>query len=296
MEDTISIISVSYHTGPSLFQMIEAALRQRHLLELLLVDNGNPPEVLQRLQETAAKEPRLKILSGHGNIGFAAGCNLGARQAKGSYLMFVNPDCVPPPEMAEKLLEESKKHPGLHLIGPRVLEESGKEQSGSRRAMLTPWTAFVEAFGLHRLFPNHPYCARFKWHEQPVPKETIVVPAVSGALMFMRKEHYDALGGMDEGYFLHVDDLDLCLRVGRAGGEVLFMPTPAALHYGGTSDVPSMVVEWHKTKSFVRYFFKNFSDTYPKFFLWGVSGAVWARFCLRAVFRLLPFHKAQRSA
>jgi N-acetylglucosaminyl-diphospho-decaprenol L-rhamnosyltransferase len=296
MEGQVSIISVSYNTGPALFEMITAALAQTHATELILVNNGNPPEVVRRLQEMAGKEPRLKLISGHGNIGFAAGCNLGAREAKSEYLMFLNPDCVPPREMAEKLIEESRKQSGLHLIGPRMLEKSGKEQSGSRRAMLTPWTAFVEAFGLHRLFPNHPYCARFKWHEQEVPRETVPVPAVSGALMFMRKEHYDVLGGMDEGYFLHVDDLDLCLRVSRAGGAVLFMPAPAAMHYGSTSKAPSIVVEWHKTKSFVRYFFKNFSDTYPRFFLWGVSGAVWARFGVRAIFSLLPFRKAERSA
>ncbi|MBI3419751.1 MAG: glycosyltransferase family 2 protein [Proteobacteria bacterium] len=285
MSPPISIITVTYYTGPVLFDMLGAALAQQDVGELILVNNGNPLPIYQRLKEMSEKEPRLKLISGQGNVGFATACNLGAKEAQGEYLLFLNPDCLLPKNIAGKLLAESRAHQGLHLLGARILEAGGKEQSGSRRAALTPWTAFVEVLQLYRLFPNHPYCRRFKWHEEPVPAQTIPMPAISGALMFMHKEEYMNLGGMDEGYFLHVDDLDLCLRVQRAGGQVLFMPEPAVTHIGATSQAPATIVEWHKTRSFVRYFFKNFSEMYPRFFLWLVSGVVWMRFFVRALRR-----------
>lgn len=287
MNRPISIIAVTYYTGQVLFDMLSAALAQEGVEDVILVNNGNPLPVFHKLEKLAEEQPRLKLISGQGNVGFAAACNRGVKAAKGEYLLFLNPDCVPPPGTALMFLEESKRLPRPHLIGARVVEQNGKEQSGSRRAVLTPWTAFVEVFGLYRFFPNHPHFRRFKWHEEAVPAETMPVPAVSGALMFTPREDYEKAGGFDEGYFLHVEDLDLCLSMRRVGGQVYFMPQPPVLHIGATSRVSATIVEWHKTRSFVRYFFKNYSDTYPAFALWIVSIAVWARFVVQGLLRLV---------
>jgi GT2 family glycosyltransferase len=79
---------------------------------------------------------------------------------------------------------------------------------------------------------------------------------VSGAFFLMRRDGYEKLGGFDEGYFLHVEDVDLCRRAWEAGGEVIFVPAAGALHYGSTSDAPSAFVTGHKAKSLARYFRK----------------------------------------
>ncbi len=283
---SVSIISVTFHTGPVLFDMIAAALAQDDA-ELVLVNNGNPLDVFHRLQKMAEAEPRLRLISGHGNVGFASGCNIGVENAGGDYFLFLNPDCVLPPGMAACLARESKNLPRPHLVGARIVDENGKEQSGSRRDILTPWKAFVEVSRIYLLFPKHPYFRRFKWHELDVPDKTEPVPAISGALLFAPRGDYARAGGFDNGYFLHVEDLDLCFRMHKCGGKVYFMPDPPVLHLGATSKAPATLVEWHKTRSFVRYFFNNFSDTYPKFFLCLVSAAVWLRFFLRAAAR--PF-------
>jgi GT2 family glycosyltransferase len=78
--------------------------------------------------------------------------------------------------------------------------------------------------------------------------------------MFLRQEDYWKIGGFDEGYFLHVEDLDLCLRFRRAGGEILFAPDVVVRHLGGTSDSPKALVERHKARSFRRYFRQNFAS------------------------------------
>jgi GT2 family glycosyltransferase len=291
MTQPVSIITVTFYTGPVLFDMLKAALAQSDMRELILVNNGNPLPVFHQLEAMAAAEPRLTLISGHGNVGFATACNMGAAKATGEYLLFLNPDCVLPDGFLSNFLSESKRLPRPHVLGARVLDAHGQEQSGSRRAILTPWTAFVEVFSLYRLFPNHPHFKRFKWHEQEVPDKTIEVPAISGALVLTPKADFDGIGGFDSGYFLHVDDIDLCLRMKRAGGHVFFMPHPSVMHVGATSKVPSSFVEWHKTKSFVRYFFKNFSDTYPRFALYIVSAAVWMRFFVQRFIRLFSQEK-----
>lgn len=277
----VSVVTVTYYTGPVLFDMLAAMLRQRGLREIILVNNGNPLPVYHQLEALAEDEPRLKLVSGHGNVGFAAGCNRGTREATGEYILILNPDCKAPDDLLLKMVEESVSRPRPHLISCRILDEDGYEQSGSRRDTLTPWRAFVEVFGLYHIAPNHPYFKRFNWHEDDLPPETMEVPVISGAAMLLPREDYWRVGGLDEGYFLHVEDIDFCHRLRKSGGHVYFMPHLTLTHIGATSRAPAFIVEWHKTRSFNRYFFKNFSDTYPTFFLWIVVTATWARFFLQ---------------
>jgi GT2 family glycosyltransferase len=80
--------------------------------------------------------------------------------------------------------------------------------------------------------------------------------SVSGALMYMSRAGFDRLGGFDDGYFLHVEDLDLCRRAEAEGGSVIYTPLASALHHGATSDAPSVVIERHKAAGLARYFSK----------------------------------------
>ena len=93
--DGVSVIMVSYWTGSVLFAAIEAVLNQGQngVVELILIDNGNPLAVTMELAQRAEAEPRLKFVSGHGNVGFSRGCNMGANRARGRYLLLLNPDC-----------------------------------------------------------------------------------------------------------------------------------------------------------------------------------------------------------
>jgi GT2 family glycosyltransferase len=277
MEESVSLITVSYHTGPVLFDMLKAALAQEAVKEIFLVDNGNPLEVLKRLKAMEATEPRLNIIAGQGNVGFAQGNNLGAKQASGDYLLFLNPDSIPEPGFVAALVGQSQKLPHPHILSCRLLDGEGREQSGSRRAILTPMNALVESFSLHKFFPSlekH----RFKWHEEALPKDVQEVPAVSGAVILIPRQDYFAIGGFDDRYFLHAEDIDICLAMARAGGRVYFTPHLALKHIGATSKAPSSFVEWQKAKSFIRYFHKNYSHHYPAPLLWLVDVGILGRF------------------
>ena len=173
------------------------------------------------------------------------------------------------------------------MIGARILNEDGSDQRGCRRALLTPTSAFVEAVHLSRLFPK----LRLNLHEEPIPDVLTPVPAISGAFMFLSRKDFDLIGGFDEGYFLHVEDLDFCWRFRRTKGEIYFAPDVAVTHIGGTSEVASDFIERHKAKGFVRYFHRNFRAGCPVIFLWALDIAIWMRYLLRCCLKKAPSQK-----
>jgi len=276
-----SAVMVSFHTGPILFDAIESVLAQNGLCDLILVDNGNEREILVEIQRRAADDPRLTLISGHGNVGFARGCNIGARRARGDLLAFINPDCVLPPGAVPRLVAEAKTLTRPWLLGCRMVNADGTDQRASRREILTPWTALAETLRLDRLMPNHPTFRRLNQHEIPLPPHTAPVPAISGAFMLLPAEDYWAVGGMDEGYFLHVEDLDFCFRFRAKGGEIYFVPDISITHHMGTSKVSIFWIEWCKTRGFVRYFRKNFSGECARPLMVALIGGIFVRFALK---------------
>ena len=90
------------------------------------------------------------------------------------------------------------------------------------------------------------------------------MPTISGACFALRRKDFESLGGFDEGYFLHVEDIDLCWRARQAGGEVLFQPKAEVVHLGHTSLEHPLKVEFHKGVGLSRYFIKR-ADTIQRY-------------------------------
>ena len=153
-----------------------------------------------------------------------------------------------------------------------------------RRALPTPWRSFVRAFGLFRfadrwlnLFYN------FNLHKQPLPDGPIEVEAISGACMLVKREVVVDVGRWDEGYILHCEDLDWCMRFRQKGWKILFVPDARIIHVQGASSQSIPVfVEWHKHKGMVRFHRKFFHHQYPGALMWLVTVGVWLRFGLVA--------------
>ncbi len=259
---SVSVVMVSYNTGAVLKDAIHAVLVQPELHELLLVDNGNPEGLRAELRALAIEDSRLKLLVSGENVGFARGCNIGAQQAEGDYLLILNPDCIIPPATLSRVTQNFARFPETMVAGCFIANPDYTEQSGSRRNLLTPWVAIVESLSLYRLIPNSHSLPRMNLHTTPLPEEPVYVPAISGAFMMMRRESYEALGGIDEGYFFHVEDLDFCLQVHKQGGKILYIPDIKVVHYRSTSKVSAAFIEKNKTKGFIRYFRKNFNTRY----------------------------------
>lgn len=299
-DGAISAIVVSYFTGPVLARSLDALRLQEGVREVILVDNGNPDGAVDAAIgpdfEGAAPVRRI---DGQGNVGFAAACNLGARAASGDVLLFVNPDAILPPKAAVTLAAAGAARGGAWLMGAKIINPDGTEQRGSRRATLTPWRAFVEATGLYKVAPRHPYFRRFNLHDDPCPDEVTPVPVISGACFMTPQADYWSIDGMDERYFLHVEDVDFCLRFAKAGGAVFFNPDVSVLHFKSSSDVDPIDVDMRKTSSMLRYFRTHFSEPYPAPFMWLVGVLLWAQFAvsasaqtLRRVVGLAPTRRA----
>lgn len=269
----ITAVTVSYQTGPVLRDCLDALIAAPEIGEIVLVDNGNPADVEAWLDQRALAEPRLKLTRGQGNIGFGAACNAGAKRASGDVLLFVNPDVILGSETARAMLAALDRTQGPALIGGDVRDAAGNPDRGTRRDRVTLWSAFVSFSGLSRLERISPAFRDLHRHGDPLPKEAAEFAHVSGALMMMRRADFERLGGFDEAYFLHVEDIDLCWRVTQAGGHVLFQPGAIGTHARSSSQVASREVETHKASGFARFFLKTARSPLERFMA-GIVGNV----------------------
>lgn len=246
----VSAIVVTYFTGPRLKECLYALLADPEISEIVVIDNGNPPDVERWIEGFCADTSKARRIQSGDNIGFARAANLGARVAKGPWLLFINPDAVLRWHSAAPMIEAAKGQPKPCLVGGKIFGLDGKEQRGGRRRTLT----LARAMGL----------SKWTLENSPPPEGAIEMDAVSGALFMIEKREFQKIDEFDEGYFLHVEDIDLCRRVWAAGGKVIYQPAAAALHYGSTAEATTEFVQGHKADGLKRYFEKFAVGTIEK--------------------------------
>jgi len=269
---SLSVVMVVYMTGQALEQSLACVLADPLVDELVVVDNGSSPTEAERLRALAARDGRVVLLTGHGNIGFARGANLGARKAGSDVLVFLNPDAFLQPGCIAALAREIEGRPAPCIVGGRVLNADRTEQRGARRGEITPVSALLSMSGLAKGRALGRY--EVHWEGDALPDQAVATPTISGACFCMRREDFDRVGGFDEGYFLHVEDVDLCWRVRQAGGEVLFHPKAEVIHIGGTSQTSPLKVEFHKGVGLARYFRKRADGLGQQVMAWVLSPLV----------------------
>ena len=257
----ISVIMVSYMTGPALMEAISAVLEDRDIHELIVVDNGNTESARTRLSQLTAKRNRVRFLQGHGNIGFARACNYGAKMATGHYLLFLNPDAVISKGAARQLANAGDGLVQPWITGGLLRDEKGNEQRGARRRALTPMSALVSFIPILEVIPGFRSIHR---ETDPLPTHPVQIDTISGACLMTDRLCFEKMGGFDERYFLHVEDIEICRRARQMGGQVGFVPGATVMHYGSTSNVPRVWIEKEKLKGFIRYFWNYKPGVLPK--------------------------------
>ena len=266
----VSVVMVVYMTGEVLRESITLVLADPLVEEFVIVDNGSPPKVAAKLRALSRKEPRVRLVQGHGNIGFARGANLGAQTARGHHLVFLNPDALLQPDCIQSLIDASEGGASPCVVGACVLNPDGSEQRGGRRGEVTPVTTLMS---LSHLALNIRGLRRFEIHreDEPRPASPIPVETISGACFHITRRDFETLGGFDDGFFLHVEDIDFCWRARQQGGTVLFDPQARVVHLGSTSQTHPLVVEFHKGRGLVRYFIKRADNPWRLILAWVLS-------------------------
>lgn len=277
------VIVVNYNAGRMLGSCVSSALAEeaRHII---VVDNGSVDESLTFLEKELPQEERLKIIRNGGNLGFAKACNVGVSVSSSGHLFFLNPDCILEPGSLRRMINVLDSDHSIGMVGGFLCNQDGSEQPGGRRTFPTPRRAFIRAFGLSRLgaiFPR--LMSDFLLHEEPLPAEPAIVDAISGACMLVKREAMEDVGLWDEGYFLHCEDLDLCMRFHQRGWHVVFVPDAKVFHaWRACSRSRPIFVEWHKHNGMLRFYKKFFRHQYTGALWVLVMVGVWVRFAIMA--------------
>lgn len=285
--ESISVVIVNYNSGHFLTECVKSAMPQAG--EVIVVDNASADASLALCEAAFPDEPKLKFIRNQSNLGFARACNIGAKATQAAAILFLNPDCNLRQDAVSEMMNALYADPGAGMAGGFLMNPDGTEQGGGRRAVPTPWRSFVRAFGLGRLAVRWPRLfSDFYLHNQPLPPGPVMVEAISGACMLVKKEAIDQVGLWDEAYFLHCEDLDWCMRFRRQGWKILFVPSAKVEHaYGVCGAKRPIFVEWHKHKGMIRFYRKFFHHQYPGALMWLVALGVWLRFALVACVYLL---------
>ena len=281
--DAVSISIVNFNAGDVLSECVGAALDSTVPVEIIVVDNGSTDHSLRALRKRFEGDKRLTVIETGRNLGFAKATNIGLRLATKPFCLLLNPDCILKADTLAGVIRSLRLQNNAGMAGCMIRNPDGSEQAGARRTVPTPWRAIVRVLHLDQWLPRYLRPTSFLQHHEPVPNGPISVEAISGAFMLVRHELLSQVGLLDEGYFMHCEDLDWCMRFRSAGWTIAFVPDAEVVHYkGACSKKRPVFVEWHKHRGMVRFYRKHFRQQYPLPLMFLVFTGVWARFSLTA--------------
>lgn len=240
----LTVIVVAYRSAAHLPACLDslAASADGLAWETIVVDNASgdgTPELVRR------HAPEARLIVNESNRGFAAAVNQAARMARGRHLLLLNPDARPLPGCVNRLATELDTRPEVALAGPQLLGPDGALQPSAWPA--PGWlTLAYDALLLHNLLPR----SRLRLVSAP-GREPIDVECLCGACLLVRRTAFEALGGLDERFFIYYEDTDLAVRARAAGHRVRLVPAAQAVHLvGGSSfqDRREFLVRFHESR------------------------------------------------
>ena len=230
----LSVVIVSYRCADHLARCVDSLSANADDVssEIIVVDNASGDGTA----DVVRNRPGVTLLERTENDGFARAANEGLARARGQAVLVLNPDTVIPSGGLRACLDALWEEPGIGVLTPRVVDAHGRLDDRCHRTFPTAWSAFCFVTRLDRILPwqsAQAYTMRYL----PVDRAADV-DAVSGAFMLMRTQALHGVGGFDQQFFMYAEDIDLCMRFGRAGWRVTYKPVATILHIGGGSGDP----------------------------------------------------------
>jgi GT2 family glycosyltransferase len=254
----ISIVIVSYNGREHLRRCLASLLAHPPAAEreVIVVDNDSADGSADMV---ASDFPGVRLLRMRRNLGFAAGANRGIKEATGEAIVLLNPDSEIKTDPFAPLLAYLREHDDVGIVAPRLLNPDGSLQLSCRRFPTFSVALFNRYSLLTRLFPRNRYSRQYllsDWQHDSISK----VDWVSGACLMVRRSLLERIGLLDEGYFMYIEDVDLCQRLHRAGAKVAYYPAVSVIHHIGQSSrtLPSRSIMarhrsmWHYYKKYLR--------------------------------------------
>ena len=276
-DSKVSIIIVNFNGGELLIECVRATLASSVPVEVFVSDNGSSDGSIEFLNQQL-DDDRLHCIMNGENLGFAKGSNRVLPMTTGEYLLFLNPDCLIEANTIGHMLKSLDGQTRVGMAGCLIKNPDGSEQAGCRRRVPTPARTLIRVLHLDVPFPFLREKGMIISHE-PLPVKPVDIEALSGAFMFVKREAMEEVGLLDEGYFLHCEDLDWCMRFRQKGWKILFVPDVEVTHAKGIcSEGRAVRVEWHKHKGMVRFYRKFFRHQYTLPLMLLVIFSVWGRF------------------
>jgi N-acetylglucosaminyl-diphospho-decaprenol L-rhamnosyltransferase len=216
---SVSIIIVSFNARADLERCLESlrAAPPATSHEILVVDNGST----DGSGDAARRGAGVRVIDAGSNLGFARANNVGIRDSSGENFLLLNSDTVVPAGAIDQLMAELARHPDVAVVGPRLVDANGRAELSFGR-MIGPlnelrqqWWARgpVDALTRRRQYPD--------W--------------VSGACLLVRRTDAEAVGLLDERYFMYAEDVDFCAAIRARGRRILFTPDVEIVHLRGRS-------------------------------------------------------------
>jgi N-acetylglucosaminyl-diphospho-decaprenol L-rhamnosyltransferase len=229
-EDGLDTVIVSWRCEELLRRCLES-LRDHppsRPMRVHVVDNASGDGTAEMV---AAEFPDVELTVNEANLGFSAANNIALLHGKAEYALVLNPDTRLMPGALDKLLELMDSKPELGMCGPRLERPDGSFDHASRRSFPTPLSAIGHFSGVGRRLDSGPLAA----YRAP-EVERGAVEAINGAFMLIRRQALEEVGLFDEGYWMYIEDLDLCYRFREAGWLTWFEPGVTVIHEkAGTS-------------------------------------------------------------
>ena len=223
----VSVIVVTHESAVDIAACLDSLRRHppERSHEVIVVDNASTDGTAAIVEEDY---PEVRLVRSDCRRGFAANCNIGARLARGTILFLLNPDARVMPGAVDALAAHLDAHSSVAVVGPRLVYPDGSHQPSARR-FPTAAVTLIRRTPLRLLRPNSEAERRHLMLDTAFDQPA-VVDWLLGAALTLRASEYRDLGGMDEGYRLYCEDIDLCRRAWEAGGSVVLLPEAVVEH------------------------------------------------------------------
>jgi GT2 family glycosyltransferase len=247
----LSIIIVNWNSTDYLRRCLASIYKHTRAIafEVIVVDNASPAQDVDVIRD---EFPAVVLVKSRDNLGFAGANNLGVRHSSGDLLLFLNPDTELEEAAIEKLVAQLLQIPKAGILGCRLLNRDHTVQTSSIRRFPTIWLDLLAVDALRNRWPQSPL-----FGIAPLFRncgEAVAVDAISGACMLVRRSVFESVGGFAEDYFMYAEDIDLCLKVYRAGHQNYYLGCASIVHFGGGSSSAgsATVMQWRAHLLFYR--------------------------------------------